>query len=162
MGKSLIIKGADFSVNGIPETPSSLDITALVGASGCWYPQSRIGGLNPSGTYSDTKRCCIFRFLLSTVPGIENYQKIRVSIKSGFDYVLDIGVDGGGDAAFVRVTGIDTYDTSFNWVTDNQVAEIAIGNRNRIDMNIRFDDNTTTFPSDADISDYMVIELLNP
>lgn len=159
MGKSLVIKGADFSANGIPETIPAYNITALVAESGCWYPRNRVADLNAYSKISSTNRSCILRYDLDSVTGIENYSKIRITFAIGIDYVFGFGQDGV-TSSFIRVTGINTSDTEFGWVTDNQVAEYEIGIRDILNINIRFDDNTTDFPENAILSDYMTIELV--
>ena len=161
MGKSLIIKGADFSANGIQED-ISLDITGLVAESvGRWYPRRRITTLAGNTVVDDNYKSCVARFDLSTVPNYELYSKIRITFADNLNYVFSIGI-GTDNAGFVRVTGIDTTATNFVWTTDNHIGEIAINeNRIIININIRIGAGTSeTFPVGAALQNYMQIQLL--
>ena len=157
MGKGIVIQGADFSQNGIE---TGLDFTQMVADAGRWYPQRAIASLVAVDATANTKRCCIVRFDIYSIPDYSRFSKIKLIVKPGFDYVFAIG-DSTTTVSpdhWRRVTGIETYDTMFAWVTNNQV---AVGAMNRfINLNIRFDDNTTEFPTDADINDYISLQLI--
>ena len=162
MGKSLIIKGADFSANSIPPD-EALDITQIVADSPAWAPQYAIAQLQGGGQNSNTTRCCINMFLLSLVPDFAQYRKLQIEFMPGYDYVMGISSDFTSANTY-RVKGDEAYDQTFSWVSNNQkaVASLTYNDLNiaTFSLNIRYDNNTTSFPADAKLSDYMTIKLL--
>lgn len=158
MGTDLIFNNADFSENGFKE---GYDFTPDVSLAGDWYPQKRISNLAaPSLPVDDTKRCCIRRFDVSSLPGYAIASKIKLTVAPGFDYVFATGDNTStvSQDHWQRVTGNETYDLTFAWVTDNQ--EAISKKMPYINLNLRYDDNTTEFPADAVITDYIKLELI--
>jgi hypothetical protein len=158
MATDLIFSNADFSENGIRET---YDFTSEVSLAGKWYPQKYIGNLNASGPPIDNaKRCCILRFNVSSLSAYATASKIKLTVVSGFDYVFATGDDTAiiSQDHWQRVTGNETYDLTFAWVTDNQ--EAISKKMPYINLNLRYDDNTTEFHADAVITDYIKLELI--
>ncbi len=155
MGKSLIVKGADFSANGMD---LSYDITSL--ASSAWYPRYALNYIGGKTKTQNNKRCCVQQFELSNVPNISNYTKIRIIFAEDINYVMTIGTGTNDYSGYIRVTGIDTYDTTFAWVADNSVAEIELNDaRHILNVNVKFSAGGD-FPTNAKIEDYMRIILL--
>ena len=159
MGKAIVISGADFAQNGVVV---GLDFTQMVADAGNWYPQHRNAGLaSVAPPTSDTKRCCILRFNIYSIPNYTNFSKIRLIVADGFDYVFSIGDSTNTISSdhWQRVTGIETYDSTFSWITNNQQAVGAL--KQFINLNLRYDNNTTEFPANAKIEDYIRLELIN-
>lgn len=156
MGKSLIIKGADFSANGIQED-LSLDITSLV--SSCFYARKAIGSLNGAGVSDNAKRCCVCLFDFAEQGlDLSPYSKIVMTVKNGFDYVFATG----SGSTWTRWDGA-TAETDFTWATDNQVAEATIdANTGTMNANFRYDDNTTEFPTTTELTDIVESIVLVP
>ena len=164
MGKSLIIKGADFSTNGILETVE-LDITSLVDAStGDWFPQRAVNAFVSTSPSSNTQRCAVVRLSIgSLVPNLSQYQKIRVDVKNGFDFVLAMCRDSANlstATSWFRLDGTNTSNRNFTWVTDKQYAEVDVSAEMYITGNFRYDDNTTTFERTTKFSDIASIKLI--
>lgn len=158
MGKSLVIKGADFSGVAVENV---LDFTQNVPAANKWFPQNTIQALYSSESDPNGARSCVCRFDVTSIQGYEDYSKIRLTVRSGFDYVFAIGDSTNvvSDEHWQRITGNGTHDSIFNWVTDNQQ---AIGEIKRyINVNIKFDDGVTNFPQNAKIEDYLMLELIS-
>lgn len=154
-----IVSPVDVCVDSPIETTADLDITSIVGKSESWKPRITIYQLNGLLVNPNNARSCVQRFDLTTIPNIQRYNKIRVTVTDGFDYVFGIGLNV---TSFVRVTGIDTYDSLFGWVSNNQIAEIDLNSeRTIINLNLRFDNNTSIFPEDATLEDYVKIELIS-
>lgn len=151
MGKSLIIKGADFSENGIQEDVS-LDITALFASH--FVPQQALSKFyNQSGS-ANTRRCCVPAITFASL-GVDltPYSKIVVTYKDGYDYVLGTGPVPGTATGWQGWSG-STGGQTFGWATTNQQAIISIDNTVlAISMNVRYDDDTTTFTDQAAITD---------
>ena len=165
MGKSLIIKGADFSTNGINETVE-LDITSLVDtATSNWSPQGGVNAFVAASSISNTKRCAVVRLSIgSLVPNLSHYSKIRIDVKNGFDFVLGMCRDSTNlstATSWFRLNGTDTTNRNFAWVTDNQYAEVDVSAEMYITGNLRYDDDTTTFESTTKFSDIASIKLIN-
>lgn len=164
MGKSLIIKGADFSANGIQED-LFLDITTLVAPK--FLPQHSISGFASLGTNasSNAKRCCVGAFLFSGIGvDISKYSKIELTIKSGFDYVFGTGpLPGSPSGANWQGWSGENGGQAFAWVTANQKAIATVDATTlAISMNLRHDDNTTEFPSDTVLTDIVESIILYP
>lgn len=159
MGKSLIIKGADFSANGISENVP-LDITSLVSQSEKWIPRKRITDLSGTNVQADNYKCCLQRFDIDSVPNSSNYSKIRITFAEGLNYVFSIGT-GSSASNYVRVTGIDTTNTDFDWTTDNLVGEIAFSETRHIfSFNVRIGSGSTTMDADRTLASCAKIELI--
>lgn len=153
MGKSLIIKGADFSANGIKQI---LDITNQIGEN--WLCRQRNTDLTGTHQQSDNYKCCITQFDLSTIDGIENFSKIRITFNDSLNYVFGIG----GADGFIRVAGIDTVATDFAWETDNHIGEISLDRATRylISVNVRIGNGTTIMSATTPIEDCLKIILI--
>lgn len=152
MGKSLIIKGADFSANGIQED-LFLDITSLVAPK--FFPRYSIGGFAVTEANSNDARCCVKAFLFSDIGvDISKYSKIELTIKSGFDYVFGTGpIPGSPNANWQGWSG-ENGGQAFTWVTANQKAIATVDATTlAISINLRHDDNTTSFSSNTVLTD---------
>ena len=151
MGKSLVIKGADFSANGIKENN---DITALL--SSLFLPCISLTALSTAqGMGSlNTKRCCIYAKTFASLGiDINEYSKIVVSVKQGYDYVFGTGPTPGVDSGWQGWDG-ETGGQIFSWVTDNQEAVATIDNTTlSMSLNLRYDDNTTEFSENTVLTD---------
>lgn len=158
MGKSLIIKGADFSANGIKETVIT-DVTNAAEASGDFFPDSFVSAFNFDTPSASDTRCCIIKLdIANLVEDITQYDKMRIEIKDGFDYVL--GILRESEGTWHRMDGDSESATDFVWVTNNQYVEVPTSQYMLITGNLRYDDNTTTFASTTKLSDLMTITLI--
>ena len=163
MGKSLVIKGADFSANGIPESLPPLDITAIVRDSSRFHPGNSIGSLYSTTPSPNTKRCCIVatRFLYLGID-ISQYTKIEVTIKSGYDYVFGTGIAPDVADGWQGWDG-ETGGQSFAWVTGNQKGIATVDNTTlSFTLNLRYDDNTTEFSESTVLTDIVDSIVLVP
>lgn len=150
MGKNLAIIGADFSANAVVEV---LDFTGMLGAA--WMPQKAIANLSGTNTSANNARCCIQLFDIQSLPNWNDYQYIRLTINNGYDYVFLVG--DVYNTSKTRCKGTLEYDSAFTWVTNNQLAVSTM--YRYICVNIRYDNNTTQFPSNAVPQDYIKLEL---
>lgn len=157
MATDLIFSNADFSENGFRE---AYDFTLDVSLAGNWYPQKSLGGVAETRPDDNVKRCCILRFNVSSLSAYSTATKIKLTVVPGFDYVFSTGDDTTiiSQDHWQRVTGNETYDSTFAWVTDNQ--EAISKKMPYINLNLRYDNNTTEFPADAVITDYIKLELM--
>lgn len=157
MGKSLIIKGADFSANGISE---ELDITSLI--SDDFQAQKALNSFYGAVT-ANTKRCCIKPTTFASLGiDISEYSYIKVTVKSGYDYVFGTGVAPASSTGWQGWNG-STGGKTFEWVTTNQVATATVGQTTlSMCLNLRYDDNTTEFSSSAVITDIVESIILIP
>lgn len=151
MGKSLVIKGADFSANGIQETVN-LDITSLL--SSYFQPGKSIGSFPDATGSTNAKRCDLPATLFSTIGvDISEYSKIVVTIKNGFDYVFGTGPLVSVATNWQGWDG-DTGGKSFAWVTGNQQATATVDTTTlAMSLNLRYDDNTTEFANTTVLTD---------
>lgn len=149
MGKSLIIKGADFSANGINKT---VDITTLL--SGYFHAQSSIGRFDMTMYYPNEKRCCVRAFLFSEIGiDISGFSQIVVNIKPGYDYVFGTGPTPDNPNSWHGWNGnIGVQD--FVWITENQQGVATIDSTTLgMSLNLRHDDDTTTFDPAIELTD---------
>lgn len=158
MGKSLIIKGADFSANGIAERK---DITSLL--STYFFAKRSLGRFSGS-TAVNAARCCVFPFTFSAIGiDISQFSKIEVNIKSGYDYVF-----GTGPQPSNNDTGWQGWDgnvggQAFAWVTANQQGVATIDSTVlAMSLNLRHDDNTTPFADTTVLTDIVDSVVLIP
>lgn len=160
MGKSLVIKGADFSENGIREDVS-VNITSLFASH--FVPQQALSKFQNQNGSANTKRCCVPAVTFATLGvDITQYSTIVVTYKNGFDYVLGTGPVPGTATNWQGWNGT-SGGQAFGWVTTNQQATITIDSTVlAISMNIRYDDDTTTFESTAVITDMVDSIILYP
>ena len=161
MGKSLVIKGADFSANGIPETLPSLDITSLLSAY--FQPCKSLGSLQDNSGNENTKRCCIPSMYFSTIGvDISDYSQIVVTLKNGYDYVFGTGPVIGTSTNWQGWNG-ETGGQTFGWVTGNQQAVATVDATTlAISLNLRYDDNTTEFSNTTALTDIVDSIVLVP
>ena len=161
MGKSLIIKGADFSANGIQETVI-LDITSRL--SSIFEPRISIGSFFGSGNPNE-KRCCIRAFTFESIGvDISKYSKIKVSVKNGYDYVFGTGPTPGVADGWQGWDG-ETGGQKFTWTIDNQMAEASVDNTTlAMSLNFRYDDDTTAFSESTALTDIVesIVLVFNP
>lgn len=122
MGKALIIKGADFSENGL--VPQVFDITSLISNSGDYYPLYAIGGFGATNPVSggNNKRCCLTSVELSTLMDSSQYKKIRMEMKPGFEFVFGTGPELNTTTGWEGWKG-STGGQTFSWVTDTNFVE---------------------------------------
>lgn len=160
MGKSLIIKGADFSANGIQESVE-LDISSLVDASGNFYPCAAVNSFGAAAGTANTARCELLRLSIAAlVADLTPYSKIRIDIKSGYDFAL--GMCRSSDfGTWFKLDGTSDSGGSLSWVTDKQYAEVSVSPAMYITGNFRHDDNTTTFSNTTKFSDIASIKLIS-
>ena len=163
MGKSLVIKGADFSANGIPETLPSLDITQIVANSGSFKVGFSLSQFQDSGGNSNSKRCCIVATRFSDWGiDISQFSKIEITIKDGYDYVFGTGPvpsTGNGWQGWNGEHGLQP----FNWITTNQKATATINSTTlSMSLNLRYDDNTTDFSESTVLTDIVDSIVLVP
>ena len=160
MGKSLIIKGADFSVNGIPEVLPPTDITNLLLQSGMFLAQTSLGQFNGLTTHN-AKRCCLLPVNFENIGiDISEYTKIEVNIKNGFDYVFGTGPSSLYNDDWQGWSG-ETGGQQFAWVTDDQKAIASVDNTTLcMSLNLRYDDNTTEFSANTVLTDIVESVLL--
>lgn len=155
MGKSLIIKGADFSANGIQEN-ISLDITSILAASPSWKPQYSLRGLdNTAGPDSNQSRCCFVATTFASLGiDITGYKKLIFTVKPGFDYVFATGPQpNNGSVNWQSWDGAEGGH-GFVWVSGNQQAIATLDNTTlAISFNLRYDNNTTTFGANTVLTD---------
>lgn len=163
MGKSLIIKGADFSANGIQETLPSLDITEIVASSAAYNADISIGSYQDKNGTPNTKRCCVVATSFSTWGiDVSQFSKIEVTIKQGYDYVFGLGTTPGNSANWYGWNKGEKV-ALFNWVTDNQKEVVSLDNTMlAMSLNLRHDDNTTTFPETTALTDIVESIVLVP
>lgn len=163
MGKSLVIKGADFSANGIPETLPPLDITTDVMNSGCFLPCKTLGSLYLGTANPNAKRCCIVPTLFNHFGiDISQYTKIEVTIKPGYDYVFGTGIAPNNAEGWQGWSG-ETGGQTFAWVTNNQKGIATVDNTTlAFSLNLRYDDNTTEFSQSTVLTDIVESIILIP
>lgn len=160
MGKSLIIKGADFSANGIQESVE-LDITTLVQNSGEFDVRMKVGAFWSSGPTGDITRCSLTRLSIPELTDISGYSKLRIDINTGYDYVLGVCRNSSVDtqSSWSQLNGTSDTGGSFAWVTDNQFVEVDLSPIMYITGNFRLDDNGI-FPTSTVLSDIATFKLL--
>ena len=117
MGKSLIIKGADFSSNGILESTSILDWCANQLQMGMSWSQN-ISLVSPN---DNSTRCCIIMYPNTITDISKGFTKIKIKVKDTYDFVFGTGVWGAA------VTGSGWFKgncepAEFAWITDTQEA----------------------------------------
>ena len=163
MGKSLIIKGADFSANGIHDAVI-LDITSLVDASTKFYPKAAVSSFTSGTTSSNSTRCALLQLSISAlVPDLSPYSKIRIDINSGYDFAMGMCRSQSGQSSssnWFKLDGDNSSGGSFAWVTDKQYAEVDVSSEMYITGNIRHDDNETEFGDSAKFSDFATLKLI--
>lgn len=159
MGKSLIIKGADFSANGIQEDVS-VDITSLFAPF--FQPQKGIRGFDEDVSEDSTKRCCIPAMLFSTIGvDIANYSKVEINIKTGFDYACGTGAVPG-QTGWQGWNG-DVGGQLFAWVTTNQRAIVTVDATTLgISLNLRYDNDAADFSNNTVLTDVVESIILYP
>lgn len=140
MGKSLVIKGADFSINAIVDKYSIAELVNFV--YGKSYPQ--YSG-NNAPIHTNTNRCA-FYFDFSHL--VSSYSKIRMEMNDGYQFVFGIGNKNGGISNGKFYKG-DAIETGFEWSTDYNYVEVDISATNAyvINVNLRNASNTELSPS---------------
>lgn len=163
MGKSLVIKDADFSVNGIPESLPPLNITTIVSDFNRFFPQKSLGVFQDIFGNYNTKRCCVGATRFSTLGiDISKYSKIEVTIKSGYDYVFGTGVAPGNSEGWQGWNG-GTGGQSFAWITGNQKGIATVDSTTlSFSLNLRYDDNTIEFLDSTVLTDIVDSIILIP
>lgn len=136
MGKSLVIKGADFSTNAIMD---ELSIAGLVefNYGKAYY---RYSGDDHKFT-ENTKRCALYFKFLNLA---SSFKKIRMEMNDGYQFVFGIGSIYTGN--FYKG---DAIQTSFEWSTDYNYVEVDISATNAyiINVNLRNVSDTELSPS---------------
>lgn len=163
MGKSLVIKGADFSANGIPESLPSLDITSILANSGLFQAGKSLGSFQDASGAANAKRCCFPAQRFSDFGiDISQYGKIEVTIKNGYDYVFGTGPVPGSSAGWQGWNG-ETGGQGFSWITNDQKGVATIDSTTlAMSLNLRYDDNTTEFPESTVLTDIVDSIVLIP
>lgn len=113
MGKSLIIKDADFSANGIQEQVSILSYF-LANAS---FTVGKALNTFVSASTNNQARCNVLLFKISAYTDWAKYSKVRVTIKSGIVGLLGTGpaVDSvTGWQGWKGTTGGYNFNNSWN------------------------------------------------
>lgn len=137
MGKDIFINGGDFSVNGFSSDEDVIGIAV--------FTVGKAYNAEPPGTITNNTRCM---FNVSLPSEYAEYNKIKMKVKDGFDYVF--GVNRGTVTTWYKGNEIVT---TYSWITDTQevVAPVSVGDV--VYVNLRYDDNTTVFANDTVISD---------
>ena len=142
MATNLLIESADFSTNGfhIGDITEFLEDYFIIGAS-----ISDDWAAAPRQVVQDI-RCCV---LCNSLP-VGAYTKLKIKLKDGYDYVFGVGeLNVGGN----YWTG-NEVQTTYKWMTSSQEAIAPVSQTNCVlHLNLRYDDNTTSFPDDVKLSD---------
>lgn len=158
MGRSLIVDGADFSVNGIAVP---VDVTALAEAqTGTFLPRKSIAGFTNTAPGTNATRCCIFNLDVALFADMGRFSKLRIDIKPGFDYVIGVNRAGtNASADWKKLSGTSTGG-SFSWVTTNQYILTPLSALMKLKGNIRYDNDTTSFSSSTKLHDVLTMTLI--
>lgn len=155
MGKFLIVKGASFTINGMPfdnpdPDPSEEDLMSTFQSNmlnigyGVIYSN---GSLNSTAT--TTRIGCPYTTILS------DKTQIRFKLKSGFQIAL-AAKKTGGDYASTKVDGtLNAHASSWEWVTTTNEVIINLADYDQFGFNVRYSDNSTVFSTNT-LSDYFI------
>lgn len=122
MGKSLIIKGADFSANGMPDV-YPFDIASIIGNSSSYKVRLRLSGYMWSNTaVTANNRCCVIATLFSDWNiDITQYSEMEVKFKDGYKYILSTGKVPGQSSTSWQSWDGDGGGGGYDWGTGSIV-----------------------------------------
>lgn len=146
MGKYLVIKGADFSQNGISvidvnNVLPSFQANALQVGKALQFSNGILTVVN-----SNTRVAVNKTYLNS------NYTYLKIKLKTDFQ-IAYVAFNGN---AYATSNADGTYTAgagSWNWVTSNNEIIIPLADYNELAFNVRYSDNTTEFTSN-DLTQY--------
>lgn len=155
MGKYLLIKGADFSANGIKVILTGDDLLQILDNQ--FRPQYSLDayttqtGEIPTSTISNNKRSCVFAVDITEFANY-GYTKITINFKTGYNIVLGIGTTNSSAEYYSG----DCVAGNFSWITDSQTASCPLSSTKKyLYINFRNSDNTTIMANDGKASDYI-------
>lgn len=163
MGKSLVIKGADFSANGIQEE-ITIDITATVAASPNFHARGRLNGSLYAGPYyvEDSKRCCLVPTLFTDLNvDISQFSQMVITLKDGYDYIIGTGTAPGSAPGWQSWAG-SQGGGGYEWVTDgSKVVTVTLDATTlAMSMNLRYHVDAD-FPQSTVLTDIIQSIVLN-